>query len=327
MSLRLQKESFSNLAGYCAGKGEMLKWSSPFILPAWLESWWAVFGAGYEDLLYSAWSGRELVGLAPMMRQGEEASLIGSPDVCDYLDFIIKPGMEELFMVALLAQLRKEGIAKINLSGQRPEATAFQGLFKNNDDLGWRAAFSREEQSYELALPATWEAYLSALPKKQRHEVRRKLRRLEKEVPAYEYSNLTGEKEVVAFLPLFYELFLQNPEKAAFLSPEMKNYFQILVNATARTGIARFVVLTIDHEPAAAVLYFDYANRIWLYNSGYKSEYRNLSIGLISKILLIKDSITKNHQTFDFLKGQEVYKSRLGGIPTPIYHLTLSISS
>jgi CelD/BcsL family acetyltransferase involved in cellulose biosynthesis len=323
--LHLQKEPFSNLAGYYAGKGEPLKWSSPFILPAWLESWWAVFGAGYEELLYSAWSGGELIGLAPMMRQGEEASLIGSPDVCDYLDFVIKPGTEEPFMAALLAQLQEEGIRKINLPGQRPDATAFKGFFNSADNFGWRGEFIREAQSFELSVPATWEEYLSGLPKKQRHEVRRKLRRLEKEAPTYDYSILAGEEEVVAFLPLFYELFLQNPEKASFLSQEMKRYFHTLVSSTARIGIARFAVLKIDHEPAAAVLYFDYANRIWLYNSGYKTEYRTLSIGLISKILLIKDSITRGRQVFDFLKGREVYKSRLGGTPIPIYHLTLTI--
>jgi len=94
---------------------------------------------------------------------------------------------------------------------------------------------------------------------------------------------------------------------------------------TAALGTDRLAVRKIDHEPAAAVLYFDYANRIWLYNSGYKTEYRTLSIGLISKILLIKDSITRGRQVFDFLKGREVYKSRLGGTPIPIYHLTLTI--
>ncbi len=326
MTLQLQREKLSALGGYLKSEINLFKSPSPFILPAWLESWWTVFGEGYEEMIFSAWSGGKLIGLAPLMRRDEEAFFIGSPDVCDYLDFIVRPGAEKNFMESLLPELQKVDIRHLVLHSQRPDAVAFQGLFASSADSGWRTNFSRKDLSFELSLPHTWEDYLMALNKKQRHEVRRKLRRLKREVPTFVYRHLVGEKEVVAFLPSFYDLFLQNPEKTDFMSNEMERYFRLLVRSTASAGIARFAVLEIENEPAAAVLYFDYADRIWLYNSGYSSTYKALSVGLLSKVLLLKESIEKGRQTFDFLKGQETYKTRLGGTPIPIYQVSLTIS-
>lgn len=324
MTLQLHREELSALGGYLASEINLLKPSSPFILPAWLESWWTVFGEGYEKMIFSAWSGGELIGLAPLMRRDEEAFLIGSSDVCDYLDFVVKPGAEKDFLESLLPELQKAGIKRLVLHSQRPDAVAFQGLFAPSADSGWRADFSRKDLSFILSLPHSWEDYLMTLNKKQRHEVRRKLRRLKREEPAFVYRHLAGEKEVVAFLPSFYDLFLQNPEKKDFMSKKMERYFRLLVRSTASAGIARFAVLEIESEPAAAVLYFDYANRIWLYNSGFSSNYKTLSVGLLSKLLLLKESIEKGRQIFDFLKGQETYKIRLGSTPIPIYQLSLS---
>jgi len=180
-------------------------------------------------------------------------------------------------------------------------------------------------------LPEKWEDYLMRLNKKQRHEVRRKLRKLDSEtenfcfrvigeVKSEEKGSLTG------FTPRFFDLFQENPEKADFLTEKMKTYFKALITTSAAEGLARFGLLEIDGQPAATVLFFSYGGRIYLYNSGYRSEYRHLSAGLLSKVLCIRDSIERGRQVFDFLKGPEVYKSRLGGDTIPIYNVTLQIS-
>jgi CelD/BcsL family acetyltransferase involved in cellulose biosynthesis len=58
---------------------------------------------------------------------------------------------------------------------------------------------------------------------------------------------------------------------------------------------------------------------VYLYNSGYDPEYGYLSAGLLSKLLSIKDSIERVRKCYDFLKGPEEYKYRLGGREIPIY--------
>jgi hypothetical protein len=45
----------------------------------------------------------------------------------------------------------------------------------------------------------------------------------------------------------------------------------------------------------------------------------------MSKVLSIRESIEMGRQKYDFLKGAEAYKERLGGKPIPLYrcHVTL----
>ncbi len=69
---------------------------------------------------------------------------------------------------------------------------------------------------------------------------------------------------------------------------------------------------------------FDYNNTVFLYNNGYDPQYSFLSVGLISKALCIKASIERGRGKFDFLKGAEEYKYRLGGKEVNLYSCQIS---
>ncbi|MDW7738794.1 MAG: GNAT family N-acetyltransferase [Bacillota bacterium] len=332
MTIEFKKESFDSLHKYWKGPEHQLNWPSVFTMPLWQKTWWDSFGAisGFDLLLRSAWEKAELIGIAPLVRRDKTAFLIGSPEVFDYLDYVLQPDREKAFFQAHLTHLKEEGIEKLVLQAQRPDAAAFKGLFSKNSKnfesiVGIKAVFEAENESSEIILPATWEDYLSLLNKKQRHEVRRKLRRLGDETETFSYRVIELKEDVIDYLPRFLELFLQNPEKADFMTGPMENYFNKLIELTAELNMVRFGVLEIDGIDTAIVLYFDYANHIYLYNSGYSSDYASLSVGLLSKVLCIKDSIEKGRRVFDFLKGREVYKSRLGGTAVPIYHIVVNL--
>ncbi len=305
-----------------------LQWPSVFSLPFWMLSWWQVFGYEYELFVRAVYKDGHLLGIAPLMLKDGEARLIGSPDVCDYLDFITSPDKrdEEDFFDILLPYLKESGVENLVLYAQRPDAAVFRSFFAAERFSAAAANFVLEDQSFELFLPSSWDNYLAALTKKQRHEVRRKLRRLQNDRASWNYRVLEKAAELEAFIPDFFELFKENSEKENFLTDRMQQYFQTLISAGVKDNHARFGLLDIDGKTAAAVLYFDYRDRIYLYNSGFKFAYRDLSAGLLSKVLCIKESIATGHKVFDFLKGQEVYKSRLGGKPIPIYTITIPIS-
>jgi len=93
----------------------------------------------------------------------------------------------------------------------------------------------------------------------------------------------------------------------------------------AEAGLLRMCILEIDRTPAAMVMCFDYDNCVYLYNSGYNPEYRSLSAGLLSKALCIKESIQNGRERFDFLKGDETYKYRLGGTEVPLYRCQITM--
>jgi CelD/BcsL family acetyltransferase involved in cellulose biosynthesis len=126
-------------------------------------------------------------------------------------------------------------------------------------------------------------------------------------------------------MDLFLRLFRESrKDKANFLTNRMESFFQSLVKATARSGLLRFGILELNASPLAVVMYFDYNNSVFLYNNGYDPKYGPLSVGLISKVLCLKDNIERGRRKFDFLKGSEEYKYRLGGKEITLYGCEIS---
>ena len=81
----------------------------------------------------------------------------------------------------------------------------------------------------------------------------------------------------------------------------------------------KLVFLDFNDTPAAAVICFEYGSGIYLYNNGFDIRFRSLSVGILSKVFSIKNSIQSGKQKYDFLKGAETYKSHLGGKELPLY--------
>lgn len=286
-----------------------------FTTPAWLKTWWKHFGGGSELFLGVAETGDgEAIGLAPLRVKGQTAQFIGDASVCDYLDFTVKQGYEKEFYAALKGVLFKKGLKHLILDSVRSDSFVNTHLKDYALKDGFGVTFVPHDVSLEKELPSTWEEYLMSLDSKQRHEIRRKLRRLNEEgdVEYVEYKKASEVKENFGeFLRL---MKTSRKDKAHFLSPEMEAFFKDMASTQAGEGNLGLAFLNLRGKRVAGVLYFDYNNCRYLYNSGYDPLYKALSIGLLSKVLCIKDSIDKGKKVFDFLKGAEIYKSRLGGV-------------
>ncbi|MFC1927205.1 GNAT family N-acetyltransferase [Chloroflexota bacterium] len=326
MSYTLTVESLDGVTSSWDSLRHCLKWSSIFVLPAWLKAWWEAFGGEGELYLRTLRDGQKVIGLAPLMVNGETASLTGSADVCDYLDFVIAPGKESNFFEVLLNDLRDKGIKKLDLKPLRPDSTVFEHLLSIARKRGYDVNISTEDVSLELDLPTAWNEYLAVLSNKQRHEVRRKLRRLW-EAGNVEHHCVGISREVEGYLDTFLNLFsLSKDEKASFMDPKMESFFRSLAKAMAEIGLLRLGVLQLDKIPAAMTMGFDYNDSHYLYNSAYDPQFSYLSVGLLCKILCLKESIEKGKKKWNFLKGGEPYKYQLGGQEIPLYSCQITIT-
>jgi CelD/BcsL family acetyltransferase involved in cellulose biosynthesis len=102
-------------------------------------------------------------------------------------------------------------------------------------------------------------------------------------------------------------------DKAEFLTAQMRSFFEREAAAMSGYGLLRLASLEVGVARVAAILYFEYNDRIYLYNSGYMPQYAEMNVGLVSKLYCIRQAMEEPKKVFDFLKGTEVYKSRLGG--------------
>ena len=325
MGYTITQESFDSIASYWTDFGHRLKWDSIFVLPSWLRVWWQIFGSGAELYLRAVWQREKIIGIAPLLVKEKTASIVGSADVCDYLDFVVAPGVERDFFSALLDDLREKGITHLDLRPLRPDSTVLTHLVGIAQNRKHEVLCHKEGVSVELDLPSTWDEYLATLDKKQRHEVRRKLRRLW-EAGNVDYHCVEVRQEVGDFMDTFLNLFsLSREEKASFMTNQMESFFRSLAEAMAEIGLLRFGILKVDTLPAAMIMGFDYNEAMYLYNSAYDPNYSYLSVGLLSKVLCIKESIQRGRKKWDFLKGGEPYKYHIGGREIPLYRCQITI--
>jgi CelD/BcsL family acetyltransferase involved in cellulose biosynthesis len=288
-------------------------------------AWWNSFGSGQTSYLGSIRERDELLGMVPLLRQGQEVRFMGSADVCDYFDFVVVPTREPEFFQLLIGHLQEQGMTGMDLGPVRLDSTVVEHLCPMAENLGCQVALERVEVSLELDLPATWEEFMLRLTAKERHEIRRKIRRL-KGTANFQVRVVEGPRETQIAMDRFLELFrLSRPEKATFLSPQRATFFRSLVEAMVELKLVQLFFLDLDGEPAAAALCFDYNSTVYLYNSGYDPRFRRLSVGLLDKVFSVRESIRRGRKKYDFLKGAEAYKYRLGGKPIPLYRCQITL--
>jgi len=325
MGYTVTEETFASLNSYWTDSRHNLNWGLIFVFPGWLQVWWQVFGSGTELYLRTVRQEEKIIGIAPLLVKEKTASIVGSADVCDYLDFIVAPGMEGDFFSVLLDDLMQKGINHLDLRPLRPDSTIFANLVDIAKERKYDIHCQLEDVSLELELPSTWEEYLTKLAAKQRHEVGRKLRRLW-EAGNIGYHIVEDSAVVHDVMDAFLKLFSESREdKATFMTDQMELFFRSLADTMAEAGLLKLGILELDTLPTAMVMCFDYNDCTYLYNSGYNPHYSALSVGLLSKVLCIKDSIQKGRKRFDFLKGKEAYKYHLEGIEVPLYSCQITI--
>ena len=194
---------------------------------------------------------------------------------------------------------------------QRSQTNAL--MQKLAPEFGWNATIENAYHTPAIPLAAEWDAYLAGIDKKQRHEIRRKLRRADEsaEVKWYfveEAASLDGEIED------FFSLMALDEDKQKFLTPQMRAQMRAIIQWAFDAGFLRFSFLTIDGYKAAGYLCFDYNGHILVYNSGFDYRFSQYSPGWVLLGYLIQHAIAAGKTSFDFMRGDEEYKYRFGAL-------------
>ena len=324
-SYTVESETLDNVFAHWQRAGSFLPWNCLFVLPIWLKTWWDNFGRSDALYLVSVRHEGRTIGIAPLRRSDNTVRFIGDENVCDHLDFIVAPENSAEFYRILLNHLKQDGVKRLELKPVRQDSSVMAQLLPVAEKTGCRFSYEGNDISFELALPGSWDDYLNILSGKERHEIRRKLRRLY-EAGQISYRLVDDAFSVKKEMETFLDLFRSNrSDKAEFMNDRMVSFFRGLAEALAEAQIVKLFFLDLDGKPIAATMCFNYHSTMYLYNNGYDERFGWLSAGLLGKVLSIKESIQSGHKTYDFLKGAEAYKKRLGGKPIQLYQCLIEL--
>src|SRR6266498_4788978 len=165
---------------------------TPFSRYEYLSQWWKTLGGGewlsqtVELFLVSATENDQLVGIAPLFvteYEGQRSLMfVGSIEISDYLDLIVRAEDLPRFLSGLLDFLPSvsrsagswSGIDWYNLPDSSPTLAALKA---ESDRRGWTYHEEIYRPTPHIPLNGSFEEYLLRIDKKQRHEIRRKMRR------------------------------------------------------------------------------------------------------------------------------------------------------
>ena len=324
-SIEIKTEPFERLESFFLNNNFNLDWNCLFVIPLWLKTWWETFGNNEVFTILTGYCDGKLIGIAPLRVHEKTAQFIGDENVCDYQDMVVAPNHHYEFIQAILFFLKKKGIRCLKLGTLRPDSISLTRLPNLAKQMGYAVVCNQVAFSFEIILPRTWESYLKMLAGKQRHEIRRKLRRLN-EAGEIRFRVIKRPDEVSENMDTFFSMFkASRPDKSEFLTDQMVSFFRLLAQRMAQQGFLRMYFLDIDRMPAAGVMCFDFNNILFLYNNGYNPQFSHLSPGFLSKVYSIRNSIDQGKLRYDLLKGDEGYKKRLGSTPVPLYHLKIDL--
>lgn len=305
-----------------------------FLTYEWQSSWWEAYHPG-DIWALAVREGDQLVGLAPWFVQRESRDrrvvrAIGCVDVTDYLEIIACRGVERAVFEALAEFIAAYGdefddIRLCNVPEASLTAQMLPGIFEAH---GFTVDVTLQEVCPIIALPETFEAFIAGLDKKDRHELRRKLRRAGSD--DVDWYIVSSPDELNGELDKFFGLMAaSSDEKALFLrEPENVSFFRSVMPRIAEAGWLQLAFLTVGGQAAATYLNFDYGNRVMVYNSGHDpAAHGYLSPGIILMARVIEHAIEAGRDELDFLRGDEPYKYDLGAKDTRVFQVAINLGS
>ncbi|MDA8330284.1 MAG: GNAT family N-acetyltransferase [Candidatus Dormibacteraeota bacterium] len=303
---------------------------NPFLSWDWQWTWWEVFGAEYRPRHLVVREAGSVVGLVPLCEAIDDPGAIvfaGGDNLTDRLGFLALPGKQAAVARATLEWARTQagGGANLDLHFLPAASGSLSALVAQAEAHQLEATLEPEEVCPGLELAPDFEGYLANnLNKKDRHELRRKLRRLEQERPGWRMVS-ASEIGVPAAMDTFLRLLAASgAHKQAFLTEPVTRFFKLIAQRLEQRGWLRLQILQAGEDALAGIFAFRVDQTWYLYNSGYDPAFAALSPGLLCVAEGIRGAIAEGCTRADLLRGDEGYKYHLGAVDEQLMRLRIT---
>jgi hypothetical protein len=278
-----------------------------------------------------------LVGVAPWYiataaNEVRTLRFLGSGEVCtDYSTVLCQPGYETEVAQALARNL----CDPLHMADWLPV-----GHVRHWDRIHWDSVATDDlmmnllieqlelhgqivhrkpaDHCWRLALPDTWDGYLSLLSKSNR----KKNRRLERE--QFDTGRVAVRwVETAEQLPAAWDTLVRlhqarqqsQGNAGVFSSPSYTAFHRQLAEQLLLDGKLWLSVLELEGKPVAAEYFYAGDDTLYAYQGGIDPAALDDSPGRLSLIAMVRRAIDRGIKHLDFLRGDEPYKTTWGAQP------------
>jgi len=285
----------------------------------WHFAWWSNFQHLGELSIFVYEDDGSIVGIAPFFLDRwngqKRLRFIGSGKTCtDYAGLIVTEKWRTAFSNAV-AVCVTESVAMLELEGV--DGAALPDVL--NEPLSsqfWRYE-TEMDSTWQLDLPSDWAGFLS----KSKKSLKRKIKKAEKRLASDEFEIRSSLKDLPLaeawdhLIRLHQSRFKNKGEAGAFKDEHFESFLQQSVEALAKEGRAEIIVAYHQDEPFGAHLLLHDQQRTLLYLAGILCEKSKLEPGHLLITFAVRQAIENGQVLFDFLRGNQPYKSYWGAVP------------
>ena len=209
-----------------------------------------------------------------------------------------------------------------------PATDALAAAFRAQElPHGWTLNVEPEEVCPVATLPAglSLDDYFATLGKKERHEIRRKVRRAEAAGEVLLTDSATPLADLEAFIDLHQKRWGADglfPDTAG--GAQSRTFFRRLFELFGVDGPLRLAFLTVGGRRIAAGVSFETDDAVLYYNAGVDPEARELSPGVVMVERYVRRALERGARRLDFLRGNEPYKYEWGAVDETIRRLLVT---
>lgn len=299
----------------------------PFHSWAWSSNWFRHLGAEMQPyVLVSIDEAGRWTGIAPLCidTSGFDTRLRwwGSGDACsDYLGPITREDDTEKFSLAFADWLASEAktsgslanVDVIELEGGTSEFVADKFLNEALDAVGFQLHTTELEGCWVVDLPAQWEELDRSFSKSMRRKTKKAVKRIGDESTTIRTTrDFSLDQLWLDFVDLHQSRRLSLGQPGCFAKPEFEAFLRGATESLIESGQAELIVIDCDGSPLAAMLLFNDGHTNYMYQSGADVTRMKQEPGYQIACHAIVSSIDQGFKSFDFLRGDEPYKSRWG---------------
>jgi len=339
-------------------------WATPFSAWAFQRAWWDAYGANaHEETLVvvpADCTPDAIVAIVPLMhrhevepsdalthttmRHGTNADLtpvppsakavfFGASYHADYATILADPADLPAVAAAIADYLAGPDAGPWDVVDLRrlrcgdPAADALAAALGAREIAeGWTLNVEREDVCPVTTFPdgVDMEGFLATLGKKERHEIRRKVRRAE----AVGEITLQDSADPLADLEAFIDLHQKRWGADGLFPPtpggdQSRVLVRRLFEEFGDDGPLHLTFLSVGDRRIAAGIHFETADGILYYNAGVDPDARDLSPGVLMVYAYVERALTAGKRRMDFLRGNESYKYEWGALDEPIQRLLI----
>jgi len=289
-----------------------------FCTPQWCAAWLATIGSSAAPRIIEMCRADETIALLPLCRVRRGSctwlELVGAGGAAgDALDIVgssqlLANECDKLIAFVLDGEDRVDGLRLANLD----RASPFALWVERSAETRALMTHTCEHQCRPCVdLPAAFDEYLATLSSNMRYHIRR--RRRDAVRCGAVVRRIEHDDELPALMELFFDLHAArwrdnggggfgNLAKQAFLRRFCRDAFD--------RGWLRAFSLTVGAEAIGVLIAFHFQNRCSFYQMGWRDDRGVASPGVVLLAASIEAAIQERITVYDFLQGEERYKSR-----------------